>query len=70
MDELNLMIITKFYIFNTFYLLAQQIFLPDSPAKQQVVSVMQVLMSREMAHRQEAGEKKGALISHKWIIIL
>lgn len=34
------------------------------------LSVMQVLMSREMAHRQEAGEKKGALISHKWIIIL
>lgn len=70
MDELNLMIITKFYIFNTFYLLAHQIFLPDSPAKQQIVSVMQVLMSREMAHRQEAREKKGTLISHKWIIIL
>lgn len=33
MDELKLMIIMKFYIFNTFYLLAHQIFLPDSPAK-------------------------------------
>lgn len=64
MDELNLKIITKFYIFNTFYHFAHQIFLPDTLAKQQIRLLTQMLMSSGTAQRQEAGEKKGALTSH------
>lgn len=69
MDRFNLKIITNLYIFNDFCLFGHQIFLPDSPAKL-IWLLMQVLMSSEMAQRQEAGEKEGELISHKWIIIL
>lgn len=70
MHRLNLKIITKLHIFNGFCLFSHQIFLPDSPANEWVWPLMQILMSSEMAERQEAVEKKGALINHKWIIIL
>ena len=68
MDGLNLkinMILLEIQCF----LFAHQILLPDSPAKQPIWPRIQILTSSEMAQRQEAGEKKGALINHKWIII-
>lgn len=70
MHGLNFKMITKFHIFHGFYLFSHQIFLPGPPAMPQIWPLMQILMSREMAERQEAGERKGASISHKRIIIL
>ena len=46
------------------------LFLPDSPVKQKVWSLVQILMSSEMPQRQEAWEKEEDLINHKWTIIL